>query len=197
MANAYRPNGLWPVLHKSGAPFNGQGNIYQIPAADTNSYAIGDPVISTGSGDLNGVPGVTIATNTSPLRGVILGLGTYEAMMANPKNLDQTIRPAGAQVTDWYALVADDPDIVFEVSEVNTGTALTAAAIGFNVNLVAGANNGFASGWTLSNVGAAVTSTLQMRILGLARRSDNAFGLGARWLTRINNHELAAGTAGV
>lgn len=197
MANANRPSGLSPVKHITGAPFNGQGNVYQIAAADTNAYGIGDPVVSSGSGDVNGVPGITLAAATGAIRGVVLGLGTSEAGIYNPSNLDQTIRPAGAKSIDWYAIVADSPDLIFEVQEVGTGTALAATDIGNNANLSIGTNNGFQSGWQLSNVGVANTSTLQVRLLGLARRSDNAFGAYSKWLVKINNHELSAGTSGV
>lgn len=197
MANANRPSGLSPVKHLTGAPFNGQGNIYQIAAADTNAYAIGDPVISSGSGDANGVPGITIAAATGPIRGVILGLGVAESGIFNPQNLDQTIRPSGAKSVDWYAIVADSPDIIFEVQEVSGGTQLAAVDIGLNTNLLVGTNNGFQSGWLLDNATKAVTSTLQVRLMGLARRSDNAFGAYAKWLVKINNHELSAGTAGL
>lgn len=197
MANANRPSGLSPVKHLITGDFNGQGNIYSIAAADTNAYAIGDPVASSGSADTNGVAGVTLAVAGNPVRGVILGLGTSEGGIFNPNNLNSTIRPAGAQAQVWYAIVADDPNIIFEVQEVGTGTALTASAIGLNANLLAGANNGFQSGWLLNNVGTAVTATLQVRILGLSRRIDNAYGFYAKWLVKINNHELSAGTAGV
>lgn len=197
MANANRASGLSPVKHLTGAPFNGQGNIYYIAPADTNAYSIGDPVISSGDGDTNGVPGITLAAATGAIRGVVLGLGTSEGGIFNPNNLDKTTRPAGAQPIGWYAIVADSPDLIFEVQEIGTGTAFTSASIGLNANLVAGANNGFQSGWQLSNVGAATTATLQCRILGLSRRSDNTYGPFAKWLVKINNHELSAGTAGV
>lgn len=197
MSNAIRTNGLSPVKHFDTSSYSGQVNVYQIAAANTNGFAPGDPVVSSGSGDANGVPGITLAAATGAIRGIVLGLGTSEAGIFNTNNLNSIVRPSGAQLQDWYALVADDPSLIFEVSEPATGTALTAAAIGFNVNLVAGANNGFASGWTISNTGAATTSTLQVRLWGLVRRQDNAFGNGARWLVSINNHELSAGTAGV
>lgn len=203
MANANRPSGLSPVKHLTGAPFNGQGNIYQIAAADTNGYAIGDPVVSSGSGDANGVPGITLAAATGAIRGVILGLGNSmgtlapEAGIFNTNNLNQTIRPAAAQATDWYAIVADSPDIIWEVQEVTGGTQLAAVDIALNTNLVVGTNNGFQSGWQLDNATKGTTATLQVRLLGLSRRSDNAFGAAAKWLVKINNHELSAGTAGL
>lgn len=196
MANANRPSGLSPVKHLTGAPFNGQGNIYQIAAADTNGYAIGDPVISSGSGDVNGVAGITIYSGTGPIRGVILGLGTAEALITNPNNLNSTVRPAAAQAIDWYAIVADSPDLIFEVQENANGTQLAATEIGLNQILKSGTNNGYMSGWQLSSVTdatPATTNTLAFRLLGLARRSDNAYGANAKWLVYPNVHELGHG----
>lgn len=205
MANANRPMGLWPVKHLGGAPFNGQANVYQIAAADTNGYAIGDPVKFAATADANGVPGITLATTTGAICGAIVGLGVstgvgtaYEAGIFNPNNLNQTIRPAAAQATDWYALVADSPDIIFEVQEGNDATPLTATNIHNNVNLYAGAgNNGFQSGFLFDATTAATTSTLQLKLLSLSRRQDNAFGQYSKWLVLINNHQLAPNTAGV
>ena len=198
MANANRPSGLTPVAHLISGQFNGQGNIYQIAAADTNGYAIGDPVVSSGSGDANGVAGITIATNSGAIRGVILGLapGPYGPLV-NALTPNTTPRPAAAQSTDWYALVADDPNIVFSIQEVSGGTQLAAADIGTNTPLSAGSNNGYISGWQLANSGKGTTSTIQMRLLGLVQANDNAFGAYAKWLVKINNHELSAGTSGV
>ncbi len=116
--------------------------------------------------------------------------------MADPSNLNTTVVPA-TKTQNYYALVVDDPSVIFEVQEIGTGTALTAAEVGLNANLASGANNGYASGWLLDNSGEGGGSTLQVRLLGLARRQDNAFGAYAKWLVKINNHELAAGTAGV
>ncbi len=200
MANTNRPNGLSPVKHLLTGAFNGQGNVYQIAAADTNGYAIGDPVISSGSGDANGVPGITLFTGAGAIRGSILGLGSSEGGIFNPLNLNSTTRPAAAQLTDWYAIVADDSYLIFEVQEHANGTPLSAADIGLNQVLFAGTNNGFASGWQLASATDAVpatTATLPVRLLGLSRRMDNAFGPYAKWLVKINNHELSAGTAGV
>lgn len=199
MANANRPGGLSPVKHLITGAFNGQGNIYSIAAGSTSGFAIGDPVASSGTADANGVPGIVLATagTGNAIRGIILGLGTSESGIFNPDNLNSTVRPAAAQSTAWYAIVADDPNLIFEVQEIGTGTPLAATDVGSNANLVAGANNGYQSGWQLDNTGLATTSTLQVRLLGLSRRSNNAFGQYAKWLVKINNHELAAGTAGV
>ena len=200
MANTNAPSGLTPVKHLNGSPYNGAGNVYSI-AADYAAAAlyVGDPVISSGSADSNGIAGITLAAATGAIRGVIIAIGRDPNFYANPDSLNTTYRPAAAQTDVWYALVVDDPDVIFQVQEVGTGTAFTAADVGLNANLSLGAGNGFVSGWQLSNVGAAGTATIQCRILGLARTAPiaNAYGQYAKWLVKINVHELSAGTAGV
>ena len=196
MANANRAAGLAPVQYLSGAPWNGQARIYSIAAAYATKLAIGDPVISSGTSDAAGVPGIVRAADTGAIRGVIVGLGALnQTAMANPQNLDQTIRPGAAQATVWYAMVVDDPNVIFEVQE--GGTPLVAADTGLNTNLTITDANNFLSQVVLDNADAAGTAALQVKLLGLVQRVDNAFGLYAKWLVKINNHELAAGTAGV
>jgi hypothetical protein len=196
MANANRPAGLVPVKNLSGATWNGQGNIYSIAASYGTALAVGDPVISSGSADANGVPGIAIYGGTGAIRGVIVGLGTAEGGIYNPNNLNSIVRPASDPAV-WYAIVADDPNLIFEISEHANGTQLAAGQTGMNTTMQSGANNGYVSGWTLSSqtdATAATTATLPIRLLGLARRANNAFGAYATWLVKINVHELGTGT---
>lgn len=206
MANADRPSGFSPVKMITGAPYNGQANLYAILAADTNGYAIGDPVTSaSGGASATGVPAVTIGVAGAAWRGVIVGLfdtagvHSYKPGVTLVGNPNSIVRPAAAQTGDWFALVVDDPNVVFEVQEVSGGTALTAADVGLNANGVAGTNNGYISGWELDNATEATTATLNCKILGLSPRSDNEIGEHAKWLVIINNHQLkgGTGTAGV
>lgn len=192
MANPNKPAGLQPVQYLNGSPWNGQARTYYIPSTDTNAYAIGDPVVSVAGGDSNGVQQVTLATAGAgnPLRGVVVGTGTKEWLMADPSNLDSIIIPA-TKLKAYYVMVVDDPQVLFQIQEGNTTTYLTAANIGQNANLFAGTNNGFVSGWTLNNSGVANTANFQLKIMGLRRTIDNTFGQYAQWLVRINNHELA------
>jgi hypothetical protein len=197
MANANRPSGLSPVRMITGAPYNGQATLYSIDKDYTTALYIGDPVISSGTANDKGVQGITLAAVTGPIRGVIVGLGTSQGLLANPSNLDITYRPGAATTADWYALVVDDPNVVFEVQEIGTGTPLTKAACGLNADLETGTGNGFVSGWMVGNDNEAVTATLQVRLLGLAQRADNAFGQYAKWEVLINAHELRVGQVGL
>ena len=197
MANANRPSGFSPVQYLNGSPWNGQARIYSIAAAYTTALYIGDPVKSSGTADANGVPGIILGATTGALRGVIVGLGSAEGLIANPKNLDITYRPAAAQATDWYAMVVDDPAVLFEVQENANGTALAATEIGLNTISVSGTGSGFVSGWMLASATdatPAATATLQLKLMGLVRRQQNAFGAYAKHLVKINVHELGTGT---
>lgn len=197
MANANRPSGFSPVQYLNGSPWNGQARIYSIAAAYTTALYIGDPVKSSGTADANGVPGIILGATTGALRGVIVGLGSAEGLIANPKNLDITYRPAAAQATDWYAMVVDDPQVLFEVQENANGTALAATEIGLNTISVSGTGSGFVSSWMLASATdatPAATATLQLKLMGLVRRQQNAFGAYAKHLVKINVHELGTGT---
>ena len=197
MANANRPSGFSPVQYLNGSPWNGQARIYSIAAAYATALYIGDPVKSSGTADANGVPGIILGATTGALRGVIVGLGSAEGLIANPKNLDITYRPAAAQATDWYAMVVDDPQVLFEVQENANGTALAATEIGLNTISVSGTGSGYVSGWMLASATdatPAATATLQLKLMGLVRRQQNAFGAYAKHLVKINVHELGTGT---
>ena len=193
MANANRPSGLSPVKHLTGAPYNGQANLYSIAAAYGTALAIGDPVKLSGTSDSAGIPGIIIAGETGALLGAIVALGKLKAPLADPSNLDSTVK-AASEPDEWYALVADSPDLIFEIQE--SGTNLAAADCSLNTNLASGTNNGFFSGWMLDNADKANTATLQVKLLGLAQRQDNAFGDYAKWLVTINAHQLAPNTTG-
>lgn len=198
MANANRPSGFSPVGYINGAAWNGQARLYSIAASYGTALYIGDPCISSGTADTNGIPGIAIGATTGALRGVIVGLGRYPGLMANPANLDITYRPA-SDTNVWYAMVADDPNIIFQIQEHSNGTALAATEVGLNTIPVSGAGNGYVSGWTLSSytdATPATTATLQLRLLGLSQApaGTNVFGAYAKWNVQINVHELAHGT---
>lgn len=202
MANPNAPFGLSPVSHILGVPWNGAARTYSIPAADTNAYAIGDPVVIAGSADANGVPTCILATagTTNPVLGAIVGMGGKAyggAIGVNPLgNQDTTIIPA-TKTVPYYVMVADDPWIIFAIREDHTGTPLAAADVGLNVSLKAGTNNGYTSTWVIDNATEATTAALQLKLLGLQQTRDNAFGVDAIWLVLINQHCFKATVAGI
>jgi hypothetical protein len=199
MPNTNTPFGLRPKSYIKGAPWNGQARMYFIPASNTSAFAIGDPVVvAAAGGDAAGVPGIVLATPGSGITGVVVSAGgpKFAGMAADPLNLNTTVIPA-TKTRDYYVMVCDDPDVIFEVQEVAGGTQLAAADVGLNANLVAGTNNGYMSGWQLTNSTEATTATLDVKLLGLAQRPGNEFGAWAKWDVLINNHTFRGGVTGV
>lgn len=201
MANPNTPFGLAPVRYLNGAPWNGQARMYCIPTSDdTNTYAIGDPVVLAGSADANGIPTITRWTAGAGVLGAIAGYGgsVYGGPGAIPGALETTLIPA-TKAQAYYVMVVDDPWVVFEIQEIGTGTPFTAAEVGLNCNMVYAAGNGYLSGVVLNNVGEDTTSTLDVKLLSLSQRKtnpQNTFGAYAKWEVLINNHAFKVGTAG-
>lgn len=206
MANVSKPCGLKPVGYLNGSPWNGQARIYYVPSSNATALYVGDPVTRlTASADANGIPSVAIGVAGSAICGVIVGvLKAVAGVSLQGTTLDLTTRNLAAS-TAGYVLVADDPNILFEIEEGTTagaaGTALTASAIGNNANFIvlAGASTVGDSGTLLDNATEATTATLNLKIMSLAQREDNALGARAKWIVKINNHQYGAstGTAGV
>lgn len=207
MANISKPAGLSPVRYLNGAKYDGKGQIYSILAADTNPYYVGDLVKLVGggtsaAGDAQGIPAVTLSSAGNGGIGAIVAIGTNRfGSYANPNDLSKNFRPTGAQSVNYYALVSDDPNIIYEIQEGGAGTNLTTAACSRNANIVyaAPATGVYVSGTQLNNATVATTATLDLRILRLAPRyqTDNQFfttpstgGAGQKWWVMIQAHQL-------
>jgi hypothetical protein len=153
-----------------------------------------------GSADANGVPTVILATagTGNTVLGPIVGPGgiKYGGPLMDPADLDNILIPA-TKTKAYYVAIADDPNIIFQIEEEATGTALAATEVGLNANLVAGTNNGYVSGWMVDRTSTAVTATLQLRLLSLAQIQNNAFGDYAKWWVLINNHSYRVGAVGI
>lgn len=182
MANANTPFGLRPVRHRNGAPYNGAARKYYVPASDGTALYLGDPVIVNGSADADGVPGCIRATAAGGnyITGVVVGV-MLETQASTIYRAASTAR---------YVLVADDPDLLFEIQEDAVGGALAAADIGLNADLVAGTGSTYTgqSGFQLDTSTKATTNTLQLRILEVTQRADNEFTANAKVLVAINLH---------
>lgn len=185
MANVDRVNGLRPVKHLDGSPYNGAANLYYVPSSDGTAIFVGDAVKSAGSADADGVASVAQAAAGDAIRGVVVGV--------KPVTDESTIYREAS--TERYVFVADAPDLVFEVQEDSTGGALAATSVGLNADLVVASGDTAAgtSGMELDS-STAGTATAQLRILGFAQRPDNEIGDNAKVLVTINEHELKSTT---
>ncbi len=191
MANADRAVGLLPVRHLSGAPYNGAADVYSTASGDAVAMFVGDPVTLAGtSSTVNGV--VYADVKQAATGGIVVGV----VVGFMPDTAESLIYRAAS--TTRRVLVATDPALLYEIQEVSGGTALAAADIGLNADFVVGSGSTITgkSGVELNNVGEATTNTLDLQIVGLQARADNAVGEHAKWLVRINRHQFANQIAG-
>lgn len=203
MANANVPSGLSPVRYRGGSPWNGAAKLYTYLAAETAQVWVGDPVTTVGSAnaDTFGIPAVKLGAAGAAIRGVVVAIGTNPqgGGYFNPANLNTvTNRPASAQAINYYFLVVDDPDVVFEIQEAGAGSVLTATSVNRNVNFNLGTRTStlLISPTFLDNNTVNTTATLNLKILEAAQKVSNTpYTAFQKWLVTINNHEYNAGTA--
>ncbi len=193
MANPNAPRGLKPVAHANGAPYTGAGRVYYVPSTYGTALYIGDPVIIvTDSSDANGIQTVQLAS----AGGGAYTIGPVVAVANSPDGLVAVTRDSNIYhpaSTAGYVLVADDPDLLFEIQEDSAGGVMTVGAAGRNADLVSGTGSTSTglSGWMLDSSTLQTTNTLQLRIVEPVKRPDNDPTLDyAKWLVRINLHSM-------
>ena len=197
MANLNTPSGLRPVS-TLGAVNSGAIRVFSVPSGDGTAIYIGDPVKIAGTSQfINGgvYSDVAQAATGDVICGVVVGV------VADTR--DSLIYRAAS--TQRLLLVNVDPNTIYEVQQVSTGTALTANDVGLNVNFVVAAGSTVTglSGVTLDNTTEATTNTLDLKIVGMPLRADKDFGsavgtgaASSKFLVRINRHLFSNQVAG-
>lgn len=189
MANANFASGLKPVRSFARSGFANPLRRYVAPASYATALFPGDPVVKVAAGAdaTTGANTINLAAAGGAVTGVVVGFEDGPSMLLG----------YGAASTLRYVLVDDDPESLFEVQDNGT---LALTSVGLNADLVAGSGNTATrtSGWMVAGSTAAVTATLQVKIIGFQERIDNEFpAANAKVLVKINNHTELAATAGL
>jgi hypothetical protein len=208
VANTSLVQGFIPAKYLNGVEWNGQFRIYFHSASDASAIGVGDPVMfdSTNYGDPTGrFPAVKLAGANDIIVGVAIGFGTVPTgiqgvapvELYDPANLVKAYAPAS---TANYIAVVDDPNVLFEVQENSSPSALTIAALMNSISSAVGAvnvNSGL-SGFTIdSNTASAYSSSQTWRLMRLVDRMDNALGQYAKWYVSPLLHVYRASIAGL
>jgi len=163
---------------------------------------IGDPVKLAGDARAaSGVPTVTRVSSATDIPvGVVVGIlftGVGDAINIPPVN-DLNTPVYRRASTGRYVLVADDPNLIYEVQFA--GTSQTAATITSNVGLNgqflinAGNTSSGASGVQLDSAGLATTNTLPLKIVGFPNRPDNIPGdTYFSYYVKLNSSTMSTG----
>ena len=187
MANISRVNGFKPVKHFTGAPYNGQANIYEVSVSETVPVFVGDLVVRSTNASTSGLVTVkslsAAATANDVVAGVVLGavvgivntkLDPVDGKMTTGTIALDTPQYAAAS-TKTYVLVADAPDIVYEVQA--TGSfALADIGLNADVGVLAAAGNGLVTGTSGMYVNATAptaSATRPVHVVGYVKRPDN------------------------
>ena len=207
MANINAPKGFVPIRHMDGSPWNGQTKMFLIPSSYGTAVFVGDLVKLAGSSgaagtvvagmDCEGMPTAIIAsagTTGQDLLGPVVGF------LVDPTNLTLKHRAAS---TNRIALVCVDPTVIYEVQEDAVGSNIAAGDIGSNVpyTTTAGNTTTGVSKMEIDSSAVATTNTLPLKLLGLVKRPDVAFGLAstdhAKFEVMLNTSVYAPNVAGV
>lgn len=207
MPNVSRISGFRPVKHISGAPYNGQSNMYFVPSTDATALFVGDPVNLAGDASVGGVATITKATATGQVLGVVVGFVPAKldpvtgAMTAGSTTLDTPQYRAAS--TNAYVMVADADDLMYEVEQAtgaNASYTYLSADVGLNVGFstVAGNTSTGASSATADMSTKAATATLPFKIVGAVQRVDNETISGTstavKLLVKLNQATFGGGT---
>lgn len=212
MANISKINGFRPVKHVTGAPYNGQSNIYAVASGDSTALFVGDVVKLAADGNAAGVQYVTahaagVAGTGQPALGVVVGVINTKldpvagAMSGGSISLDTPVYRPGS--VEQYVLVADSPDLIYEVEATAAGSAyaFAVADVGQNANIYAGAGSTVTgnSAHSLNMSDKGTTATLPFKIVGVAAKVGNEVtGNYTKVNVQINNHQYkSVGTVGV
>lgn len=199
MANANAPFGARAVSGVCGQPYSGAIQQFTVAAGDGTALFIGDFVKLAGTSQI--VNGQVFADVTRAATGDVI-VGSVDSVLADTR--DSPIYRAASTLR--IVNVAVDPNALFEIQQVNSGTALTANDVGLNVDFVVAAGSTYTgmSGTTLNNATEAATNTLDLKIVGMVNRVDNDVGAdvstgaaASRFYVRINRHQYVNQVAGV
>jgi hypothetical protein len=182
MANVSRIQGFLPKSHLSGAPWNGQTQLFYVDSADSTAIFVGDAVKfgspwAGGAGKTVGgydVEGLASVINVGT--GVIstqIAIGVAVGFSVDPTARYQRSRLAS---TNRLVYVVTDQTVVYEIEEdaVTTPIALGSISLNATFNGNAGNTTTFLSASTLVSSTVANTTTFPLRINGLTKRPNNA-----------------------
>lgn len=199
MANTSRVNGLNPIRYLNGSAYNGAFNTYFIPSGNAVATFVGDPVKADATGDTVAAGGkalgyqsVVQAAAGDAILGVVVGFAIDPTNLNTPQ---YRVASAGR-----YVMVADDPNILYEVQTSNGTLAVADVGLNASIAVAAGSTTVGTSGVTLDVGTAATTATLALKIKEFVQRVDNDnTAAAAKILVKINNDQFGSstGTAGV
>ena len=181
------PYGLKPVNLIGGQVFAGSTRMMEIASGYATNIFYGDLVKRVADGTIQKDTGTTTATPV----GIFLGVSFTNASTGQVQQ--QQYYPASQQVksgTQIFAVVADDPDTLFQVAVVSGTTVISGVgitAIGNNATLVQNAGSATTGNSAVAILDStATTNTLPIRIIDVVRDTATAADNFPEVIVKIN-----------
>ena len=181
------PYGLKPVNLIGGQVFAGSTRLMQIASGYATNIFYGDLVKRVSDGTIEKDTGTTTATPT----GIFLGVSFTNSSTGQIQQ--QQFYPASQAIksgTQIFAVVADDPDTLFQVAVVSGTTVITGVgitAIGNNATLVQNAGSTTSGNSAVAILDStATTNTLPIRIIDVVRDTATAADNFPEVIVKIN-----------
>jgi len=181
------PYGLKPINLIGGQVFAGATRQMEIASGYATNIFYGDLVQRISDGTITKDTGTTTATPC----GVFLGVSFTNSSTGQVQQ--QQFYPASQSIksgTKIFAVVADDPDTLFQVAVVSGTTVITGvgiSAIGNNSTLVQNAGSTTTGNSAVAILAAtAVTATLPIRIIDVVRDTATAADNFPEVIVKIN-----------
>jgi hypothetical protein len=181
------PYGLKPVNLIGGQVFAGSTRLMQIASGYATNIFYGDLVKRISDGTIEKDTGTTTATPT----GIFLGVQFTNGSTGQVQQ--QQFYPASQSIksgTQIFAVVADDPDTLFQVAVVSGTTTISGVgitAIGNNATLVQNAGSTTSGNSAVAILDStATTNTLPIRIIDVVRDTATAADNFPEVIVKIN-----------
>ena len=186
-----KPYGLLPINLIGGQVFAGQTRQMEIASGYATNIFYGDVVVMINTGTIEKETGTTTVASNG-VAGIFLGVQYISA--ATGQLTFSQYYPASLSIksgTKIQAFVQDDPDVLFKVAAVSSGTTVAfygQTAIGNNAALVqnAGSTTTGDSAVAILGTSFAATATLPIRIVAGVPDTANSSGNFCEFICKFN-----------
>ena len=192
------PYGLRPINLIGGQPYAGSTRLLPITTSSVNyntAIFFGDVVDLSSNGTIELEGGTTTVSNQG-VAGIFMGC-TFTNPTTKQKLFSQFWPGFASGVTDAQAYVVDDPDVLFKVVAVSSGTTVAfygQTAVGNNAALVqnTGSTTTGDSLVAIDGSSLAATASLPIRIVDVVPDTANSAGNFCEFICKFNAPYLAS-----
>ena len=180
-----KPYGLQPVNLIGGQVYAGSTRLFRIASGYATSIYYGDVVKLASDGTIQKDTGTSTATPV----GIFLGC-TYTNPSTNQK-LNYQYYAGGTAAPDIQAYIVDDPDVLFKMAAVSSGTTVafySSEQIGLNAALIQnnGSNTTGDSQVAINGASFATTASLPIRIVDIVPDTSNSSNGYCEFICKFN-----------